>query len=50
MLKLYKNCELMLTANDDIRRGKDNGTTMKLAKIILNSGAMISERTIEGGN
>ena len=49
MLKLYKNCELMLTVNDDVRRGKANGTTMKLCKVILKSGAKIGETTIKGG-
>ena len=48
MLKLYKNCELMLTVNDDVRRGKANGTTMKLCKVILKSGAKIGETTIKG--
>ena len=48
MLKLYENCELMLTVNNDIRKGKANGTTMKLSKIILKSGAKISETTIKG--
>ena len=48
MLKLYKNCELMMTVNDDVRKGKANGTTMKLSKIILKSGAKTSETTIKG--
>ena len=48
MLKLYKNCELMLTVNNDVRKGKANGTTMKLSKIILKSGAKTSETTIKG--
>ena len=48
MLKLYKNCELMLTVNDDVRRGKANGATMKLCKIILKSGAKNGETRIKG--
>ena len=41
MLKLYKNCELILTVNDDVRNGKANGTTMKLCKVQVTQGTNV---------
>ena len=50
MLKLYPNCELMLTKNDDVKRGKANTTRMNLVKVILKHGTQTTERMIQGEN
>ena len=35
LLKLYNNCELMLTTNEDISHGKANGILLNFVKVIL---------------
>ena len=47
VLKLYRNCELMLTTNENVRRGKANGTQYILNKIVLKSNQTMSQTTIK---
>ena len=46
MLKLYTNCEFMLTKNIDVRKSKANGTTGILEQVVLCTGAEYSEAII----
>ena len=48
MLKLYLNCELMLTKNGDVRRGKANGTKVNLVKVIIKHETQTTKGMIQG--
>ena len=48
LLKLYNNCELMLTTNEDVSHGKANGTLLNFVKVILKRNSSISTTIIKG--
>ena len=48
MLKLYRNCPLMLTENSCVRQALANGTMAIFIKLVLNEGSTMFRTVIDG--
>jgi hypothetical protein len=47
-LKLFRNCPVMLTANDDVKAGKANGTRAYVNQVVLKRGENHFDITLDG--
>ena len=49
VLKVHKNCRLMLTKNVDVARGQANGSCVRLEQIVMKQGELPFTMTLENG-